>query len=221
MVKESDELKDVPRIKKIDGKYWLVYHTYPGVVYETGLFLERWRKVGMRRSAEGVYHPAGRYVVHVYNAKDTENKEMRWIEQTEFAASKDLLHWERCRENPVLQVNQEVWDARFVSDPYIVKCEETWLDFYFGLGAGHAQEGLALSKDLIHWNKVKEPILCPGKLGEYDCTHAHKASIFYENGTLYYFYCGTRPWMEGDKAAKNQGFRAICVAASRPWPEGR
>lgn len=95
-------------------------------------------------------------------------KEVRWIEQTEFAASKDLLHWERCRENPVLQVNQEAWDTRFVLDPYIVKDGETWLDFYFGLGAGHAQEGLALSKDLIHWDKVKEPIQ-PCNYAEINC----------------------------------------------------
>lgn len=36
MVKESDELKDVPQFKKIDGNYWLIYHSYPGEGYETG-----------------------------------------------------------------------------------------------------------------------------------------------------------------------------------------
>lgn len=36
MIKESDSLWDVPRLRKEDGRYWLVYHSYPGTGYESG-----------------------------------------------------------------------------------------------------------------------------------------------------------------------------------------
>ena len=36
MIKESDGLEDLPRLRKVDGKYWLVYHSYPGTGYESG-----------------------------------------------------------------------------------------------------------------------------------------------------------------------------------------
>jgi predicted GH43/DUF377 family glycosyl hydrolase len=36
MIKESDNLYDIPRLRKVDGKYWLVYHSYPMSGYEEG-----------------------------------------------------------------------------------------------------------------------------------------------------------------------------------------
>ena len=36
MIKESDDLYTVPKLGKVDGKYWLVYHSYPGNGYEAG-----------------------------------------------------------------------------------------------------------------------------------------------------------------------------------------
>ena len=50
------------------------------------------------------------------------------------AVSKDLLHWERYEGNPVMKVNRKSWDERFVSDPYIVKDGDIWVNFYFGYG---------------------------------------------------------------------------------------
>ncbi|MDO5422922.1 MAG: hypothetical protein Q4F41_04265 [Eubacteriales bacterium] len=240
IIKEDDDFRAVPRLRKVDGKYWMVYHSYPMQGYEAGPAeislawcededlldwhrLEKpvfsWRD-GEDWEAGGLYkaciirHQDLWYLF--YNAK---NREARWTEQTGAAVSKDLLHWERCKENPVLRVNRESWDERFVSDPYIVHDGEKWLNFYFGLGPGHAQEGLALSDDLLHWEKVENPILGYGKEGEPDCVHAHKASIFYENGTLYHFYCGTSPWREGDPTKNGGEFRSICVAASKPFEE--
>ena len=36
MIKESDNFEDLPTLKKIDGKYWMVYHSYPQNGYEAG-----------------------------------------------------------------------------------------------------------------------------------------------------------------------------------------
>lgn len=242
IIKESDNFTDIPKLRKIDGKYWLVYHSYPGTGYENGPaeiglawtedeellswnFLDKpvfsWRE-GSEWESGGLYKACmieqdGLWYLF-YNAKD---KSPRWIEQTGMAYSKDLMNWTRCEENPVLKVNKEAWDERFVSDPYIVKDGDVWVNFYFGYGKvyedghTHAQEGLALSSDLIHWEKVEEPIITYGLEGSIDSGHAHKASILYYKDVLYHFYCATRPVQEGDPTNAHGEFRTICVAASK------
>ena len=248
ILKESDRLYEMPRPGKYDGKYWLVYHSYPGTGYESGPaeiglawtedeelldwhFPEKpsfsWRD-GAEWEAGGLYKAClirdEALFKMFYNAKD---RQERWIEQTGMAVSEDLVHWTRCPDNPVLRVNPASWDARFVSDPCIVRDGDVWLNFYFGYGKmyddghTHAQEGLALSSDLIHWDKVKEPILTYGKAGAIDSGHAHKAAIFYRpgNAALYHFYCGTRPFRPGDPTNSFGEFRTICLAADRPLDE--
>ena len=240
IIKESDSLWELPKLKKIKGKYWLVYHSYPSFGYEAGPaeislawcedenllewnFLEEpvfsWRE-GKEWEIGGLYKACiiwdtDRWCMF-YNAKDSKD---RWTEQTGVAVSEDLLHWERYDGNPVLKTDKSSWDERFVSDPYIVRDGDSWVNFYFGYGQGHAREGLALSKDLLHWEKVEEPILSNGQVGSIDSGHAHKASVVYYNETLYHFYCGTRPWQEGDKTNAHGEFRTICVAASKPLTE--
>lgn len=242
IIKESDNLYDTPKLRKVDGKYWMVYHSYPSKGYEAGPAeislawceeedLKVWHRLdkpvfswkdGEAWEAGGLYkagiieHDQTWYMF--YNAKDTQK---RWIEQTGVAMSKDLFHWERCKENPIVKVSLEpAWDSRFLSDPYVVKDGDLWLDFFFGYDGKvykHAQDGLALSHDLIHWEKVEEPIVPNGAEGDIDEGHAHKASIFYYNGRLYHFYCATRPWREGDATKVFQEFRTIAVASDQPF----
>ncbi|MCR5716803.1 MAG: hypothetical protein K6G23_08160 [Lachnospiraceae bacterium] len=246
IIKESDDLWSIPKLRKIDGKYWMVYHSYPSTGYENGPAqiglawcddeeLLTWHypdepvfswKDGADWERGGLYKACiiehnGRWYMF-YNAKDQQE---RWIEQTGMAYSDDLKHWERCPQNPVLRVNPESWDERFVSDPYIVKDHDHFVDFYFGYGKvypdghAHAQEGLALSKDLIHWEKATDPVIPFGMPGENDCGHAHKASIVYDGKRLYHFYCGTRPWKAGDPTDAYGEFRTICVASDQPFEE--
>ncbi|MDY3918495.1 MAG: hypothetical protein SOZ59_05755 [Candidatus Limivivens sp.] len=242
IIKEDNDLKAVPRLKKIDGKYWMVYHSYPMEGYEAGpaeislAWCEDENLLDWHRLDQPVFswrdgeewESGGLYKACILQHEDTwylfynaKNREPRWTEQTGVAFSRDLLHWERYAGNPVLRVNKESWDERFVSDPCIFRDNGKWLNFYFGLGPGHAQEGLALSDDLLHWEKVDEPILRYGKEGEVDSVHAHKPAMIYENGTLYHFYCGTRPWQEGDPTKNGEEFRSICLAASRPFTQNK
>ena len=236
IIKESDNFYDTPALKKIDGKYWLVYHSYPSTGYEAGPAeiglawceeetLSEWHRLDQPVFSwkdGGDWERGGLYkaciITHedtyylFYNAKDTQK---RWIEQTGMATSKDLLHWERCEENPVLGITEGAWDGRFVSDPYVLRDGDHFVNFYFGYDNGHAQEGLAFSDDLIHWEKVAEPIITntPGGLDE---EHAHKAAICYFNGVLYHFYCATRPHREGDATEVYKAFRTIAVATDKP-----
>lgn len=74
MIKENDDFNQIPKLGKVDGKYWLVYHSYPSTGYESGpaeiglawtedeelldwalsgkalLLLERWCRLGSRRT---------------------------------------------------------------------------------------------------------------------------------------------------------------------------
>lgn len=240
IIKESDNLYDTPRLGKIDGKYWLVYHSYPSTGYEAGpaeismAWTEDEELMDWHRLEKPVFSWAdgedwekgGLYKACIIQNEDTwymfynaKNTEKRWIEQTGMATSKDLKNWVRCDSNPVLEVTPGAWDGRFLSDPYIVKDGELWLNFYFGYENGHAQEGLAISTDLQNWEKVEEPILTYGEEGSLDAGHAHKAGIFYHDGTLYHFYCATRPYQEGDPTMIFKEFRTIAVAADKPWKE--
>ena len=152
-----------------------------------------------------------------YNAKTTDE---RWIEQTGLATSTDLLHWTRCESNPVLPVSSiGNWDCKFVSDPYIVRDHDTWINFFFGYDYEHAQEGVAFSEDLIHWEKNPVPLLSCGssELQELDSIHALKASIVLYNGKLYHFYCAVRPYKKDDPACNNGEFRCITVACSEKF----
>lgn len=134
------------------------------------------------------------------------------------AISTDLLHWKRYPGNPVLPVSSPgKWDHKFVSDPFIVRDGSRWLNFFFGYDYQHAQEGLAVSEDLLHWTKFSHPLLSNGTPGSLDATHAHKASVLKYQGRLYHFYCAVRPWQPGDPANMNGEFRTITVASDCPF----
>lgn len=246
ILRENNGLYDLPGLKKVDGKYWLVYHSYPGTGYESGPAeigfawtrdeeLLDWHfpdqpafswKGGEDWEAGGLYKACffqkdDRYYMF-YNAKD---REARWTEQTGLAVSDDLEHWERCPENPVLKVDRESWDKWFLSDPCILQDGKLWLNFFFGYGKlyedghTHAQEGLAVSEDLVHWEKIRDPIIPYGKSGSFDSGHVHKASVIYHNGILYHFYCGTCPYQEGFPTNASGEYRTICLATDKPLPD--
>ena len=237
ILKESDDLYQVPRLKKVNGRYWMVYHAYPSVGFEEGPAeiglawsedesLHTWHRLeepvlswrgGAPWERGGLYKAClieaeNRYYLF-YNAK---TDDPHWIEQTGVAVSNDMIHWEKSPLNPVLPVGEGRWDSRFASDPYVVRDGETWLMFYYGYDDLHAQDGLAISDDLMHWEKVDAPILAVGKEGALDEVHAHKPAMFYEDGTLWHFYCAVRKHREGDPTEVWNEFRTLAVASNNP-----
>lgn len=227
-----------PLLKKWKGKYWLVYHAYPEFGYEEGSAkiglawtedesLLTWNRLpepimtpeeGADWEQGGLYkeclveHEGAFYLF--YNAKNT-NKG-RWIEQTGVAFSEDLKTWRRYEQNPVLRVTPDAWDSGFVSDPCVLEDNGRWVMYYFGFNYKQAQEGIALSEDLLHWDKYPEPILLVGEEGSIDATFAHKPSVITHDGVLYHFYCSCRPYKEGDPTKiYGKEFRTISVAASK------
>lgn len=180
----------------------------PILVPENG---EDWEKGGLYKECLVEYE--GTFYLF-YNAKNTNTG--RWIEQTGVATSTNLKDWKRYEKNPVLKVSPERWDAGFVSDPCILQDGDQWVMYFFGYNYKKAQEGIALSKDLLNWKKYPEPIIKVGDEGELDSIFAHKPSVITNNGVLYHFYCSSRAYRQGDPTI-NWGteYRTITVAASK------
>ncbi|MDR2375913.1 MAG: hypothetical protein LBD96_05680 [Treponema sp.] len=225
-------------LEKFDGKYWMIYHSYPEAGYEAGAaemglaWTEDENLLDWHRLEDPVYswrggadwEKAGLYKACFFRHQDlfylfynAKNKESGWIEQTGLATSKDLLYWERYEGNPVLKVEDGTWRSRFVSDPNICRSGDLWLNFFFGYDGKHAQDGIACSRDLFHWEMAKEPILKYGAEGEIDSTHAHKAAVITVGKRLYHFYNAVRPWRPGDRAKNGGEYRVISVASSEPF----
>ncbi len=243
ILRESNDLYGPNTLKKVDGKYWMFYHAYPGEGYEAGgaeiglaytederlmdwtfvgepVFSYKdgapWERGGLYKCC--VIEHQGLYYMF-YNAKDRDG-EGGWLEQTGVATSKDMLHWERYAANPVLNVTEGAWDQVFVSDPWVTYDSKNnqWVMFYYGFNGRQAMDGIAVSGDLLNWQKFPAPILTTGAGSDIDTRYAHKPGMIYHEGMLYHYYCACRPSREGD-CAVNLGneFRCISVARSQPW----
>ena len=229
------------KIKKWNGKYWLLYHAYPDFGYEAspaevglawtedeelldwhfhGEPVFSWRggaawECGGLYKIDLVQHEDKFYLF--YNAKD--NGENGWTEQTGVVVSDDLVNWTRLFDKPVVPVTEGAWDSHFASDPQVFydSREKQWVMFYYGLGNLSACDGLAVSDDLLHWTKFPAPILTIGGSGSIDSIYAHKPSVIWHDGALYHYYCACRPYKEGDIANNGGEHRCISVARTKPW----
>ena len=237
----DNDLYSGNRIKKWNGKYWLMYHSYPGTGYESGAAefglawtedeelmdwhclkepVFSWRN-GAPWERGGLYKLSlfcktdGKFMLF-YNAKDVTKG--NWTEQIGAACSDDLIHWQRISDKPVLPVTKGAWDSRFASDPQVMfdSAKKQYVMFYFGLGNLSACDGVAVSSDLIHWVKFPAPILTIGGRGTIDEKYAHKPYVIFHEGVLYHFYCACRYHQDGDITHFGDEFRCISVATSVP-----
>jgi predicted GH43/DUF377 family glycosyl hydrolase len=211
-------------------EFYMFYTGYPLKGYENGpgkiglalsSDLFHWKKIGMiikpderfEWESGGLYQPfpllySGRFYLF-YNAK---NNEVSWTEQigVAFSQSEDFLKWKKYPGNPVLRVGPPgSWDSHFVSDPWVIMIEDKWHMFYYGFDGVHAQDGVAISNNLIQWEKSPfNPILRKGEAGSYDEIHAHKPCVVSKGGIYYHFY--TAVGVKG---------RCIALATSVPFDE--
>ncbi|MCU0645654.1 MAG: hypothetical protein MUC94_15530 [bacterium] len=215
---DSFNMSQSPRLKKWQGKYWVMYGCYPQQGgYELGPGAQglAWSKDGLKwqrhsadtpvLSIEGaaewenrvIYSPCiieheGKFW-NFYNAKGVAGRE-----QIGFATSTDLIHWKRHDGNPVINNNPGGYDALLAANPEIYWDKDHWLMFYFGASRNnpdkkvHAHSLMAFSLDLIHWTVHPEPIFMAGGHPDgLDEIHAHNISLVYneKNDTHYMFYC--------------------------------
>jgi len=134
--------------------------------------------------------------VMFYNAK----QQGRWVERIGMAVSKDMIHWRRFGDKPVIDNLSGI-----SGDPQVTRIGDVWVMFYFGaFWQPKAFDTFACSYDLVNWTKWTGPNLIePSE--PWDSTYAHKPWVIKHNGVVYHFYC----------AVGDQG-RVIALAASKP-----
>lgn len=133
--------------------------------------------------------------VMYYNAKQKGD----WVERIGMAVSRDMLHWERHGDGPVVDNGSGI-----TGDPQISRIGDVWVMFYFGaFWQPKAFDTFACSYDMVHWTKWAGPNLVqPSE--PWDGEFAHKPWVVYHDGVVYHFYC----------AVGDQG-RCIAVATSK------
>jgi predicted GH43/DUF377 family glycosyl hydrolase len=231
---QSHDVRSVPKLKRWQGKYWILYGCYPeqggyelghggqGLAWsEDGFTWHRYSSdtpiLSIDSAADWenrvIYSPclinhAGKFW-NFYNAKGAAGRE-----QIGFATSNDLLSWQRYKDNPVIRNNANGYDALLAASAEIYWDTDHWVMFYFGASRNnpdnkvHAHTLVAFSNDLIHWTTHPIPIFkAGGHPNGLDNTHAHNISLVYneQNDTHYMFYC----------AVGNKG-RGIGLLTSKP-----
>lgn len=219
------------QLEKFDGKYWLSYLGGAKKGYETDplsmgiawtedpVAIQEWNRIPENPVLSGkdpdardfekrtVYkaqiihdksNSLGWPFVMYYNAKKKNG-----FERIGMTVSKDMIHWNRYGENPVV-ANGEAKTNGMSGDPQIVKIGDVWTMFYFGCGwKPHAFDTFACSYDLVHWTKwTGSNLVEPSE--PFDKTYAHKPWVLKWNGVVYHFYC----------AVGSEG-RVIALATSR------
>lgn len=225
---EDYDIKGARTLKRFNGKYWVLYGCYPhqgGYELRPGAEGLAWSEDGevWHRadedtpilSVEGaaewekdcIYQPW--LVEHDGRFYDFYNAANGSIEQTGFATSRDLVHWERNPENPVVRNGGPgAYDEQFCSDPKVFRDGDHWTMIYFGVGKGGAHIMAAFSRDLRHWTQHPEPLYkAGGNPSGLDKTYAHKIALAYNpgNDTFYMYYCAV-----GDRG------RGIGLITSKP-----
>lgn len=216
------------KLGQFDGKYWMSYFGGEKKGYETdplslGLAwtttpneAKAWTRLAenpVLRPSDADARPfekATLYKSHIlwdksetlgypfvmyYNGK----QEGRGTERIGMAVSKDLVHWKRFGDGPVIDNGSGI-----SGDPQLVKMGDLWVMFYFGaFWQPGAFDTFACSRDLVHWTKwTGEHLIEPSE--PWDETFAHKPWVLKHDGVVYHFYC----------AVGTQG-RAIALATSR------
>ncbi len=211
-----------------DGKYWLSYFGGSKQGYETdplslGLAWTKtpneprpWTRLaenpvlGPNQADARPFERATLYKSHIlwdksetlgypfvmyYNGK----QQGRGTERIGMAVSKDMVHWSRYGDGPVIDNGSGI-----SGDPQIVRMGDVWVMFYFGaFWQPGAFDTFACSHDLIRWTKwTGEHLIAPSE--PWDKTFAHKPWLLKCDGVVYHFYC----------AVGNEG-RAIALATSR------
>lgn len=233
----QNDVRTAGELKKVDGRYLAVYHAYPNPGLENGPAviglgwtrdLHHWEleppclrpEDGADWERGGLYKPC--IVEHYgvfymfYNAKTKAwpaSEGGGWREQIGIATSHDLKKWIRYAGNPVLHNGSRgSWDDRFASDPCVVRYDNGWAIFYYGLSSsdGKARDLLAIGRDLYHPVKADSILVDAGPRGSIDEDYAHKPSVVTHGGNLYHFYCAVSgKWPDE--------IRGISVARSTPW----
>jgi predicted GH43/DUF377 family glycosyl hydrolase len=143
-----------------------------------------WQSAGTFNPA--VIEASGK-IVMLYRAQDNQG-----TSRLGYADSADGVHFKR-RDEPVLNPTQSYEKNGGVEDPRLVQFGETYYLTYTGYNKTDAQLCLAISKDLIHWER--KGVIIPANKGNWNVKWTKSGAIVPEkiDGKYWMYFLGTSP----------------------------
>lgn len=144
---------------------------------------------GQSWESAGTFNPAvvqvGERFVMLYRAQDTQG-----VSRLGYAESSDGIHFTR-RPEPVFAPEADYETGGGVEDPRIIKIGDLYYVTYTGYNKKDAQLCLAVSKDLLHWER--KGILLPAYKGHWNVGWTKSGAIVSErlNGHYWMYWLGT------------------------------
>ena len=143
-----------------------------------------WQSAGTFNPA--VIEASGK-IVMLYRAQDNQG-----TSRLGYADSADGVHFKR-RDEPVLNPTQSYEKNGGVEDPRLVQFGDTYYLTYTGYNKTDAQLCLAISKDLIHWER--KGVIIPANKGNWNVKWTKSGAIVPEkiDGKYWMYFLGTSP----------------------------
>ena len=143
-----------------------------------------WQSAGTFNPA--VIEASGK-IVMLYRAQDNQG-----TSRLGYADSADGVHFKR-RDEPVLNPTQSSEKNGGVEDPRLVQFGDTYYLTYTGYNKTDAQLCLAISKDLIHWER--KGVIIPANKGNWNVKWTKSGAIVPEkiDGKYWMYFLGTSP----------------------------
>ena len=206
-----------PRLVERDGRMYLFYSGFDGVLWRTGLALSR-DGISWQKNPLPILEPSA----SGWDAESITARGSVLLEKGSFfywyqggrapysaigvASSVDGVHWTK-HPGPVLEPGPRgSWDSGGVADPYVVKRGETLFLYYVGQDSKDTSRlGIASSRDGIHWAKYPHnPVLNLGEPGTFDERGLEAPAVLHVSRGMALFYT----------ARDTQGTRRIGLALS-------
>jgi predicted GH43/DUF377 family glycosyl hydrolase len=126
-------------------------------------------------------------IVMLYRAQDANG-----TSRLGYASSSDGIHFTR-RPEPVLSPEADYERGGGVEDPRLVKIDNTFYLTYTAYNKKDAQLALAVSKDLVHWDR--KGVILPAYKGRWNVGWTKAGAILPEkiDGKYWMYYLGTAP----------------------------
>lgn len=200
-------------IIKSNGYYHLFYlqaprnlpspddrHESASIGHAISLNLYEWEEKGtaLKKGSKGTWDDISLWTGSVIKKDDLfymfytsrSSRENAKIQRIGIAVSEDLEHWEKHKDNPIIEADSKWYETFQVSedgfehwrDPYVIYNPQEKIYYAFicakvnyGESQGRGCIGRAKSKDLLHW-EVISPATRPGKFKEMEVpdVHTHK-----------------------------------------------
>jgi predicted GH43/DUF377 family glycosyl hydrolase len=111
------------------------------------------------------------------------------------ASSGDGLAWQRAKNSPTLAVQDAdcaAWEKDCIYQPWLVEDQGRFFNFYNAAKGGQEQTGLALSTDLLNWQRHPANPVIPNRPGGFDADFASDPKVFRDGDhwTMLYFGVG-------------------------------